>query len=93
MTYAIYTEPQTGAGRPVIVDELARKAIGLIDGERTLSQIAEALRPELGGSATPYVHTLYELLAKVGMARDASAPFGPAERQVGVHSSSFATYF
>ena len=93
MTYAIYTEPQTGAGRPVIVDELARKAIGLIDGERTLQQIAEALRPELGGSSTPYVHTLYELLAKVGMARDASAPFGPAERQVGVHSSSFATYF
>ena len=93
LTYAIYTEPQTGAGRPVIVDELARKAIGLIDGQRSLKQIGEALRPELGGSATPYVHSLYELLAKVGMARDAAAPFGPAERQVGVHSSSFATYF
>ncbi|HVQ27738.1 MAG TPA: hypothetical protein VMV01_21285, partial [Planctomycetota bacterium] len=93
LVYAIYTEPKTGAGRPVIVDELARKAIGLIDGERTLQQIAEALRPELGGSATSYVHALYELLERAGMARDGELPFGPEEHKVGVHSSAFATYF
>jgi len=93
LTYAVYTEPRTGAGRTVIVDALARKAIGLIDGQRALAQIADALRPELGGAAGAYVHSLYELLAKAGMVRDAAAPFGPDEHKVGVHSSAFATYF
>lgn len=93
LTYAIYTEPKTGAGRPVIVDALAQKAIGLIDGQRSLAQIAEALRPELGGEAGPYMGGLYELLARAGMARDSAAPFDPNFNKVGIHSTAIATYF
>lgn len=93
VTYAVYTEPKTGAGRTVIVDDLARKAIDRIDGVRSLREIAAELAPDLGGGAPSYVRDLYDLLAKAGLAGDADAPFDPNATKVGLHATALATYF
>jgi radical SAM superfamily enzyme YgiQ (UPF0313 family) len=93
VTYAIYTEPKTGAGRSVIVDDVARATIERCDGNRSLADIARELEPSLGTGALDHVKAIYDILAKAGLAADADAPFDPNSHRVGVHSTSFATYF
>jgi radical SAM superfamily enzyme YgiQ (UPF0313 family) len=88
VVYAVYTEPKTGAGRTVIVDDAARRAIDAIDGTRTLAQIAATIGRESG-----YLVDLYALLSKAGLAGDADAPLDANAFKVGLHSTAFATYF
>lgn len=60
--YAFFMTPDTGAGCGIVVDELSRRYVGLVDGERSVADIAAVLGRELGCDADTVarVHTALE---------------------------------
>ncbi|MFH0945941.1 MAG: cobalamin-dependent protein [Planctomycetota bacterium] len=71
--YVICTEPVTGAGRAIIVDDCGLAVLDRIDRRRSLAQIAAELEPEFGPDCLDRVRRIYDQLEQSGFARDINA--------------------
>ena len=65
--YLFFMTPDTGAGCGIVVDEISRGFVELVDSERTVAEIGKEMGQTLGEDAAKLVPRIYESLKVAGL--------------------------